>query len=141
MIAHKYLSDVKQNFDRYLANGVNHIVYHGSPYSPENAEWPGWLFYASVHFAPTNSLWTDLKSINEYVGTCQSFLQTSTPNNDVLLYFPIYDRWSDKGRALLHHFAGGATGTPARLPTAWPAAILASTSSAFARACSLKVLI
>lgn len=108
------LSTVKQNLDRYLANGVNHIVYHGSPYSPENAEWPGWMFYASVHFAPTNSLWTDLKVINEYIGTCQSFMQSGTPDNDILLYFPIYDRWSDKGRAMLHHFSGGATGTPAR---------------------------
>jgi len=108
------LSAVKQNFDRYLANGVNHIVYHGSPYSPENEEWPGWLFYAAVHFAPTNSLWTDLKSINEYVANCQSFLQSGTANNDILLYFPIYDRWSDKGRSMLQHFAGGAIGTPAR---------------------------
>ena len=108
------LSAAKQNFDRYLANGVNHIVYHGSPYSPENEEWPGWMFYASVHFAPTNSLWGDLKALNNYVETCQSFLQNSTPDNDVLLYFPIYDRWSDRGRALLQHFAGGATGTSAR---------------------------
>lgn len=108
------LSTVKQNFDRYLANGVNHIFYHGSPYSPEKAEWPGWMFYASVHFAPTNSLWNDLKALNEYVGTCQSFLQNSTPDTDILLYFPIYDRWSDRGRALLQHFAGGATETGAR---------------------------
>ena len=98
------LSDAKQNFDRYLANGVNHIVYHGTPYSPQNDEWPGWLFYAAVHFAPTNPFWDDLKSLNNYVANCQSFMQNSTPNNDILLYFPIYDTWSEKGRSMLPHF-------------------------------------
>ena len=98
------LSDVKQNLDRYMANGVNHLVYHGTPYSPQAADWPGWMFYAAVHFAPTNSWWPDLKTINEYVTNCQSFMQNSTPDNDILLYFPIYDRWSEKGRSMLQHF-------------------------------------
>lgn len=98
------LSEVKENLDRYLANGVNHIVYHGSPYSPKDAEWPGWMFYAAVHFAPTNSWWPDLKAINHYVTNCQSFMQKSTPDNDILVYFPIYDRWSEKGRSMLPHF-------------------------------------
>ena len=91
------LAAVKQNLDRYLANGVNHIVYHGTPYSPTNEKWPGWLFYAAVHFAPTNSWWDELKAVNEYVTRCQSFMQNSSPDNDILLYFPIYDTWSEKG--------------------------------------------
>ncbi len=98
------LSEVKKSFDRYFANGVNHLVYHGTPYSPVSAEWPGWLFYASVHFAPTNTWWEDLKTINAYVTNCQSFLQSSKPANDVLLYFPIYDAWSQKGKSMLEHF-------------------------------------
>jgi len=100
------LADAKQNFDRYLAHGVNHIVYHGTPYSPKDAEWPGWMFYAAVHFAPTNSLWPDMKALNDYVTNCQSFMQNSTPNNDILLYFPIYDAWSEKGAEMLRHFGG-----------------------------------
>jgi len=98
------LSDVKKNLDRYLANGINHIVYHGTPYSPISEDWPGWMFYAAVHFAPTNTWWDDLKTINSYVAGCQSFMQNSTPANDVLLYFPIYDTWSEKGRSMLPHF-------------------------------------
>jgi len=100
------LSEVKKRCDRYFANGVNHLVYHGTPYSPLSAEWPGWMFYASVHFAPTNTWWEDLKAINSYVTNCQSFLQSSSPANDILLYFPIYDAWSKKGRSLLEHFGG-----------------------------------
>lgn len=98
------LAEVKKNFDRYLANGVNHLIYHGTPYSPLNEDWPGWLFYASVHFAPTNTWWNDLKAINNYVTNCQSFLQSSKPDNDILLYFPIYDAWSERGKNLLVHF-------------------------------------
>jgi len=98
------LDAVKQNLDRYLANGVNHIVYHGTPYSPLEEKWPGWMFYAAVHFAPTNSWWNDLKTINQYITNCQSFMQNSTPDNDILLYFPIYDSWSDRGSSLLKHF-------------------------------------
>lgn len=99
------LSEVKKCFDRYFANGINHLVYHGTPYSPVSEEWPGWLFYASVHFAPTNTWWEDLKTINSYVTNCQSFLQSSKPANDILLYYPIYDAWSQKGRSMLQHFA------------------------------------
>lgn len=100
------LSAIKQNVDRYLAHGVNHIVYHGTPYSPKAEEWPGWMFYASVHFAPTNPWWNDLKTINQYVTNCQSFMQHSKPANDILLYFPIYNSWSEKGRSMLMHFGG-----------------------------------
>ena len=99
------LSEVKKRFDRYFANGVNHLVYHGTPYSPISAEWPGWMFYASVHFAPTNTWWEDLKTINSYVTNCQSFLQSSKPDNDILLYYPIYNVWSQKGKSMLEHFA------------------------------------
>ncbi|RPI02695.1 MAG: glycoside hydrolase family 2 protein [Ignavibacteriae bacterium] len=99
------LSEAKKCFDRYFANGVNHLVYHGTPYSPVAEEWPGWLFYASVHFAPTNTWWDDLKTINSYVSSCQSFLHSSKPANDILLYYPIYDAWSQKGKSMLQHFA------------------------------------
>jgi len=98
------LSEAKKTFDRYFANGVNHLVYHGTPYSPVSEEWPGWMFYASVHFAPTNTWWEDLKTINSYVTNCQSFLQSSKPSNDILLYFPIYDAWSERGNSMLKHF-------------------------------------
>lgn len=100
------LSDVKNNIDRFFANGINHIVYHGTPYSPVNEKWPGWLFYASVHFAPTNTWWSDLKILNDYIANCQSFLQSSKQSNDILLYYPIYDSWSSKGSTMLQHFGG-----------------------------------
>lgn len=101
------LAEVKVNIDRYFLGGVNHIVYHGTAYSPHDEAWPGWMFYASVHFAPTNSFWNDFPALNHYVARCQSLLQEGKPDNDILLYFPFHDRISVPGRSLLEHFSGG----------------------------------
>jgi hypothetical protein len=100
------LGDVKKMVDLFFLGGVNHIFYHGSEYSPEKAPWPGWLFYAAVHFQPTNPQWKDFHALNEYVARVQSFLQRGKPANDVLLYYPIIDRYSEPGNTLLQHFDG-----------------------------------
>lgn len=101
------LADVKRALDRYFLGGINHVVYHGAAYAPQDEPWPGWLFYAAVHFSPANAFWNDLPALNRYVARTQSFLQGGTPDNDVLLYFPIYDRYAAPGDALLEHFDGG----------------------------------
>jgi hypothetical protein len=104
------LGDVKQAVDKFFLGGVNHIVYHGTPFSPESEPWPGWLFYAAVHFGPTNSFWNDFEALNRYVARCQSFLQAGKPDNDVLLYYPIHDNWSQAPptqRGMLPHYGGG----------------------------------
>jgi glycosyl hydrolase family 106( putative alpha-L-rhamnosidase) len=101
------LSDVRAALDNYFLNGVNHVVYHGSAYSPVHEEWPGRLFYAAVEFNPQNPWWRDFAELNSYVARVQSFLQSGEPDNDVLLYFPIFDRFAQPSRvatALLEHF-------------------------------------
>ena len=100
------LGDVKKAIDLYFLGGVNHIFYHGTAYSPKDAPWPGWLFYAAVHFQPNNPQWKDFHVLNEYIARVQSFLQQGRPDNDVLLYYPIVDRYSEPGNALLQHFDG-----------------------------------
>ncbi|MFL5808795.1 MAG: glycosyl hydrolase [Flavisolibacter sp.] len=100
------LGDVKKAIDLYFLGGVNHIVYHGSAYSPKDAPWPGWLFYAAVHFQTTNPQWKDFSTLNQYITRVQSFLQKARPDNDVLLYYPLIDRYSEPGTAMLQHFDG-----------------------------------
>ncbi len=104
------LGGVKRAVDRFFLGGVNHIVYHGTPFSPESEPWPGRMFYAEVHFGPTNPFWNDFEALNRYVARCQSFLQSGAPDDDVLLYYPIYDSWSQTPltqRAMLPHYGGG----------------------------------
>ncbi|MBC7688231.1 MAG: glycoside hydrolase family 2 protein [Aquabacterium sp.] len=100
------LGDVKQAVDKYFVGGVNHVFWHGTNYSPQNDPWPGWLFYAAVHFTPANSFWKDFSTLNNYVTRCQGFLQQGKPDNDILLYFPFNDKNSTPGRDMLNHFDG-----------------------------------
>jgi hypothetical protein len=98
------LGDVKQAIDKYFIGGVNHVFYHGISYSPKEAQWPGWLFYAAVHFNQTNPFWDDFSTLNNYIARCQSFLQQGKPDNDVLVYYPLFDSFSEQGRDLLKHY-------------------------------------
>jgi hypothetical protein len=99
------LADVKANVDNFFLGGVNHVFYHGTTYSPQNDKWPGWMFYAAVHFGPTNSFWNDFPALNKYVARCQSFLQSGKPDNDILFYYPFCDLISVPARrGLLEHF-------------------------------------
>jgi len=76
---------------------VNHIFFHGIPYSPADAPWPGWQFYAAVNFGPQGGLWHDLPEFNAYVTRCQSILQAGEPDNDLLVYYPVHDVWNAAG--------------------------------------------
>src|SRR5207302_4660526 len=87
------LAHAKTVIDRLFLGGVNHIFYHGTAYSPQDAKWPGWLFYASTHFEPNNPMWRDFPVLNRYVTRCQSILQSGKPDNDILLYWPLHDLW------------------------------------------------
>ncbi len=88
-------SQMKPELDRILCDGINHIFYHGTVFSPADVPWPGWLFYAATEFHPNNPLWDDLGQLNRYVARVQSVLQRGLPANDVLLYWPIEDIFDD----------------------------------------------
>jgi len=90
------LSQVKPEVDRLFVAGINHIFFHGMTYSPADAAYPGWMFYASTQFDPFNPFWRDLPELNRYISRCQSFLQQGQADPDVLLYFPLHDVWSTK---------------------------------------------
>lgn len=87
------LSQCKPELDQMFISGVNHVFFHGAPYSPKGASFPGWLFYASINMSPTNNIWEDTDVLFSYVTRVQSFLSTGCPDNDFLLYFPIEEIW------------------------------------------------
>ena len=89
------LDDVKQAADALFVGGINHLVYHGTAYSPRDTPWPGWQFYAAAEFNPRNAFWRDLPAFDRYVTRVQSVLQAGQPDNDVLLYWPVWDNWHD----------------------------------------------
>jgi hypothetical protein len=89
------LSQCKPELDQLFLSGVNHVFFHGATYSPKEAAWPGWLFYASVEFVPKNNIMKDISGLTQYITRCQSFLQSGQPDNDLLVYWPIYDIWNN----------------------------------------------
>jgi hypothetical protein len=89
------LDDMKRVADQLFLAGVNHLVYHGTAYSPEGAPWPGWQFYASMEINPRNAIWHDLPSLNQYVARVSSMMQEGRAEGDVLLYWPVWDAWHD----------------------------------------------
>ncbi|MBQ5983127.1 MAG: glycosyl hydrolase family 2 [Prevotella sp.] len=96
------LSQMKPDLDLMFLSGVNHVLFHGSTYSPQDAAWPGWKFYAAVDMSPTNSFWKDAPELMKYIERCQSFLQMGKPDNDFLVYAPFVNAWhKDKRKGTL----------------------------------------
>ncbi|SDR15603.1 Glycosyl hydrolases family 2, sugar binding domain [Chryseobacterium soldanellicola] len=87
-------SQAKPEVEQVFLSGINHVFYHGTTYTPADVPFPGWLFYASVNFVPENSLWPHLKGLNSYIERTQSVLQSGKSDNELLMYWPIYDQWA-----------------------------------------------
>src|SRR4029453_16503394 len=87
------LSLVKRAADWLYLSGVNHLLFHGIPYSPLGEAWPGYQFYASVNFGPEGGLWRDLPALNGYLTRVQSILQAGDPDVDLLLYYSPPSAW------------------------------------------------
>lgn len=92
---HETLGQAKAEMDELFVNGINHVFYIGTCYSRAGLAWPGWYFYASTQFNDRNSLWRDLPELSHYIERSQSVLQAGSPDNDILLYWPIYDLWQN----------------------------------------------
>jgi hypothetical protein len=112
------LSQCKPEAEELLLNGINHIFLHGSTYSPDRAKWPGWKFYASANFNNTDPTWEDAPSLFSYIANCQSMLQQGKPDNETMVYWPIYDNWNayNKGDLFfqfkIHSISEWLIGTP-----------------------------
>jgi hypothetical protein len=87
------LAELKRLVDELFLASVNHVFYHGTAYSPDEAGWPGWLFYAATQMNPRNAIWRDVPALNAYITRCQSVLQSGASDNDLLLYWPVHDLW------------------------------------------------
>ncbi|WP_339923857.1 glycosyl hydrolase [uncultured Cyclobacterium sp.] len=99
-------SQAKPELEQAFLAGINHMFYHGITYSPQEVAFPGWLFYASLNLNTHNSLWPHLQGFNGYVQRVQSILQSGMPDNELLVYWPVYDVWADPeglGKTLTVH--------------------------------------
>ena len=87
------LSQCKPEVEDLMLNGVNHIFLHGSTYSPDKSSMAGMEILCFGKFQCNNTIWEDAPALFSYIANCQSMLQQGKPDNEILLYWPIYDTW------------------------------------------------
>ncbi len=99
------LSQIKPQLDEIFTSGINHLFFHGTTYSPPDEPFPGWLFYASTNYGINGHFYNEFPLLNFYIANCQKILQNSIPDNDLLLYMPIFDMWADTDAPVLNLFS------------------------------------
>src|SRR5207248_4395445 len=91
--------DMKAEADRHFLMGINQLVGHGWPYTPERVDYPGWRFYAAAVFDEKNPWWIVMPDIAGYLQRSSYLLRQGAAVNDVALYLPNDDGWA--------HFTSG----------------------------------
>lgn len=95
---------IKAAADKEMLAGINHIIYHGTPY-PWHGEEPspfgeeGWAPFSGpenpAHFSSNvspgdSALWPDIAALNTYIARSQNLLRQGQPSVDVLIYYPFF---------------------------------------------------
>ncbi|MGD0383604.1 MAG: glycosyl hydrolase [Thermoguttaceae bacterium] len=86
--------DVKAEADLHFLQGVNQLIGHGWPYSPPEAKYPGWRFYASMVFSEKNPWWIVMPEVAKYLERVSFMMREGRPANDVALYLADSDAWA-----------------------------------------------
>lgn len=82
-------ADLKMVADALFAQGVNHHVYHGTPYNPQGSDTID--FFATTYFGPGGSLEPELPAFNNYIEKVSGLLHKGKTYSDVAVYIPYED--------------------------------------------------
>jgi len=86
--------DLKAEADLHFLQGINQLIGHGWPYSPEGVADPGWRFYAAGAFNDKNPWWIVMPDLARYLQRMSFLLRQGAPVNDVAIYLPVDDAWT-----------------------------------------------
>lgn len=86
--------DMKAEADLHFLQGINQLVGHGWPYSPEAAGEPGWRMYAAGAFNTHNPWWFAMPDLTAYLQRLSFALRQGKPANDVAVLLPNDDAWA-----------------------------------------------
>lgn len=107
--------DIKAEADRHFLQGVNQLIGHGWPYSPESAGKPGWGFYAAASFNDSNPWWIVMPDVSAYLQRLSWLMRQGKSVNDVALYVPVSDTrarfTAGSGRASIDRQMAEVTGS------------------------------
>ncbi len=85
--------DLKAEADLHFLQGINQLIGHGWPYTPESVEYPGWRFYAAGVLNDKNPWWIVMPDLALYLQRMSFLMRQGQPANDVALYLPNSDGW------------------------------------------------
>jgi len=84
--------DMKAEADLHFIQGINQLIGHGWPYSPDEvAGRPGWRFYAAAVFNDHNPWWIVMPDLTKYLQRVSYLLRQGKAANDVAIYLPTAD--------------------------------------------------
>ena len=86
--------DMKAEADLHFLQGINQLVGHGWPYSPEIAGEPGWRMYAAGAFNAHNPWFFAMPDLAAYLQRVSFALRQGRPASDVALLLPNDDAWA-----------------------------------------------
>lgn len=86
--------DMKAEADLHFLQGINQLVGHGWPYSPDIAGEPGWRMYAASALNAHNPWWFAMPDLAIYLQRVSFALRQGKPANDVALLLPDDDAWA-----------------------------------------------
>ncbi len=87
--------DMKAEADLHFLEGINQLIGHGWPYSPESAGEPGWRFYAAAALNEHNPWFQVMPEITRYLQRLSFLLRQGQPANDIAIYLPTDDAWAN----------------------------------------------
>jgi hypothetical protein len=80
--------DLKAEADLHFLQGINQLVGHGWPYSPEEAGEPGWRMYAAAALNSHNPWSFVMPDLTRYLQRVSFAVRQGKPANDVALLLP-----------------------------------------------------
>ncbi len=86
--------DMKAEADLHFLQGINQLVGHGWPYSPESAGEPGWQMYAAAALNAHNPWFDVMPELMKYLQRVSWALRQGKPENDVAILLPNDDVWA-----------------------------------------------
>lgn len=95
--------DVKAEADLHFLQGINQLIGHGWPYTPEGADYPGNRLYAAAVFDEKNPWWIAMPDMSRYLQRVSFALRQGQPANDVAFYLPNSDAWASFVNPKVHY--------------------------------------
>ena len=86
--------DMKAEADLHFLQGINQLVGHGWPYSPQSAGEPGWRMYAAAALNAHNPWFFAMPDLTRYLQRVSFALRQGEPANDVALLLHNDDVWA-----------------------------------------------